>query len=379
LYAGTTTDTDGDIVATMRVFNRVADCAVNRDRGLRRRAEPILAVGARTPVCREGGSLRDVPAVELALAAGGSVLSTASVSAAELGSVVVAAGIPGSPRELGLAAEVRDGLEAAAAVAVQVGGVTDTGLGALTTAAASLDRGPALVIGVESSSRAPYWSGGLRSGAARNDAEVVDPLGAVLAAQGRRGESVSANRESEDALALRSHARTAAAIDRSTSAASLDAVASVAGVEDDELPAPERSPEEVAALKPVFDEEGTVTVASTGLPADGAAAVLINAAGEGPTLQACAPGPEAALALAGRGPHEIATAEIYESTAADVLAVADSIGIDLEIVNPDGGAIGQGSPFSASGILMALRLGSRLRPDEVGLLAGPGRAAVLVG
>jgi acetyl-CoA C-acetyltransferase len=156
-------------------------------------------------------------------------------------------------------------------------------------------------------------------------------------------------------------------------------MASVAGVEDDEPPAPERSPREVAALKPVFDEAGTVTVASTGLPADGAAAVLITPGGEGPALETWAVGPEEALALAGTGPQEIANAEIYESTAAEVLAVADSIGIDPEIVNPDGGAIGHGNPFSASGVLMALRLGSRLRPGETGLLAGPACAAVMIG
>jgi acetyl-CoA acetyltransferase len=265
-------------------------------------------------------------------------------------------------------------------VAVQVGGSIDAGLGGLAAGVASVEHAkrPALVIGVESSSRAPYWSRGLRWRASQGDADLVDPVGAVLAAQGRREEPRVGDREAQDAFALRSRQRIAAS-PGAPEAKGPGTLAPIAGVEGDEPPGRERSQKELAALKPVFDEEGVVTVGSIALPADGAAAVLITADGDGPELCRSAPSPEAALELVGRGPDEIATAEIYEGTAAEVLSVAGSIRMDPDAVNPAGGAIGQGSPFAAAGILMALRLGSRLRPGEVGLLAGPGCATVMIG
>jgi acetyl-CoA acetyltransferase len=129
----------------------------------------------------------------------------------------------------------------------------------------------------------------------------------------------------------------------------------------------------------VFEESGTVTIASSAVPADGAAAALLVPGAEGPSLEPPSVAAELALERAGVEPGELQAAEIYEGSAAEVLALAGSIGIDADRVNVGGGAIGQGSPFAAAAVLMALRLGSRLSPGETGLLAGPAWAAVIRG
>jgi acetyl-CoA C-acetyltransferase len=324
-----------------------------------------------------GGPLREVSARELAMAATAAVLEKADLEPADLGVVVISCGLIGTPDELGLAAELRDAIGAGSSLCAQLSGSFDLGMGALGMVQAAVERSgrPALLVGVEASSRAPYWASGLRWGASAGEAEVVDPVGALLAAQ--KGRGGGGDRSAEDEFALRSR-RLIGESGRDREGGPLQAVAAVAGVEAD-LPPAERSPQELAALMPAFDESGTVTAANSAAPADGAAAVLLVPGAKGPSLAPPAAAPELALERAGLEPGDLEAAELYEGSAAEVLSLSGSIGIDAGKVNVGGGAIGQGSPFAAAGVLMALRLGSRLGPGETGLLAGPACAAVIRG
>jgi acetyl-CoA acetyltransferase family protein len=264
-----------------------------------------------------------------------------------------------------------------------------SGLEAVIDASRAVAVGDADVVlagGVESMSRAPWvlpkpakgyptgheqlWSTtlGWRMVNPRMPSEWTISLGEgaeVLA------DKYSISREEQDAFALGSHQRAAAAWEAGHFAAE---IVPVEGVElpRDECIRPDTTPEKLAALKPAFRSGGTVTAGNASPMNDGAAAVVLASeegaaragapvlarvvarapAGVEPHLYGIGPvtAARAALSRAGLGWDDLAAVELNEAFAAQSLAcLAEWPDLDPSIVNPQGGAIAIGHPLGCSG------------------------------
>jgi acetyl-CoA acyltransferase len=209
------------------------------------------------------------------------------------------------------------------------------------------------------------------------------------------------SRERQDEFALRSHQLAAAAWDDGFYD---ELTVAVAGLDRDEGVRSDTSLEALAALRPSFRPDGTITAGNASPLSDGASALLIAAedapvgvaplariAGRGtaalePQLFGYAPvaAAERALAAAGIGWDDVGAVELNEAFAVQSLACIDAWKIDPEIVNTRGGAIAIGHPLGASGgrILGTLAGVLRERGERWGVAAicigvGQGLAVVL--
>jgi acetyl-CoA acyltransferase len=179
-------------------------------------------------------------------------------------------------------------------------------------------------------------------------------------------------RTEQEAFAVRSHRRAAAAAAAGNFADEIVPIAGKSGsVDHDGCIRPDTTPEALAGLKPAFDKDGSVTAGTSSPLTDGAAAVLVcrETYAEKHGLQplariksiavaGCAPevmgiGPVAAtkkaLARAGIEIGAIDVVELNEAFASQALACARELGIRDEILNLDGGAIALGHPLGATG------------------------------
>jgi acetyl-CoA acyltransferase len=139
----------------------------------------------------------------------------------------------------------------------------------------------------------------------------------------------------------------------------------------DEGPRADTSPEALAKLKPVFQSDGTVTAGNSSQTSDGAAAAIVMSdkkaaelglkpmarfvsfavAGVPPEIMGIGPvvAIPKALALAGLKKEDIGIIELNEAFAVQALAVIRKAGLDLDRVNPNGGAIALGHPLGCTG------------------------------
>jgi 3-oxoadipyl-CoA thiolase len=182
------------------------------------------------------------------------------------------------------------------------------------------------------------------------------------------------SREEQDRWALESHQKAVAAQQACHFRDELVAVTLPGGgmVETDEGPRPDTSLEKLAALKPAFDKDGTVTAGNSSPLNDGAACLVmmsashaqqINArplarivaaasAGVDPSVMGLGPIPASrkALARAGLRPGDMDWIEVNEAFASQVIACVRDLDLDPQRVNPNGGAIALGHPLGASGV-----------------------------
>ncbi|HEX6490419.1 MAG TPA: thiolase family protein, partial [Gaiellaceae bacterium] len=205
-----------------------------------------------------------------------------------------------------------------------------------------------------------------------------------LESMGETGENVAErygiSRREQDAFALRSQRRWTAAAEAGRFA---DELVSVAGVDRDEHPRPDTDEEQLAALKPAFRPEGTVTAGNSSGINDGAAAVVIAseekarelgseplgtfvaaaAAGVDPRVMGVGPLPavEKLLNRAGIEASELDLVELNEAFASQSLVVIRELGLDPEKVNVNGGAIALGHPLGMSGARLVVSLLHELR------------------
>ena len=199
------------------------------------------------------------------------------------------------------------------------------------------------------------------------------------------------SREDQDALALRSQMRTAAAVARGFIAGELAPVSIPQRKGDpivfahDEFAKPGTTLEGLAGLRPAFRPSGTVTAGNASGLNDGAAALLIasesglrqhqlkplarivasGVSGVEPRIMGIGPVPATQLALkrAGLTMADIDHIELNEAFAAQALAVTRALGLDdLDTrINPNGGAIAMGHPLGMSGARLALTAARALR------------------
>jgi acetyl-CoA acetyltransferase family protein len=246
--------------------------------------------------------------------------------------------------------------------------------------------------GVESMSRAPLVSAKPDAAFPRGDRTMYDstlgwrfPNPAMeakfpLESMGATGENVadrwSVSREDQDAFALRSQQRWAAA-DFS------DELVPAGELERDEHPRPDTTAEKLAGLTPAFRKDGTVTAGNSSGLNDGAAALVIASeekakalgveplgafvasavAGVDPRVMGIGPVPAVRklLARAGVDVGELDLIELNEAFASQSLAVVRELGLDEEKVNVNGGAIAIGHPLGMSGARLVVTLLHELR------------------
>jgi acetyl-CoA C-acetyltransferase len=364
------------------------------------RHSAVIVAARRTPIGTAGRGLRDVPAAALAVAA-------VRAAVGDLGAMLPAV----DDVVLGEARGAGGGLARLVALAAELGhdvpGLTidrqcASGLAAVATAVDAVRAGSARVVvagGTESVSLAA--PGRARFAPGTDDVEMG--AAAELVAQ-----EAGIGRARQDAYAARSHARAAAA---AVAGAFAPEIVPVAGVTRDERPRPGLTIDRLARFPAAFVPGGTVTAGNSCGLNDGAAAVVVMDEATArhhqlPGLRvlgvataaldprrcglALVPAAEAALVEAELTVGALDAVEVNEAFAGQVLAALDALGVPEERCCPDGGAIGLGHPWGASGAVLVVRLFSRLvrgpllaggRPQGRGLAAiaaGGGQGVALV-
>ena len=299
-----------------------------------------------------------------------------------------------------------------------------SGIQAVATAADRIRLGEAdlmLAGGTESMSMVPMM--GYKP--AVNPSIFANEHVAIAYGMGITAENVAAqwkvSREDQDAFALASHQKAAAAIaagefgaeiapftlaDRHPDLARRTTRADARVIANDEGPRLDSTLEGLAALKPVFKARGSVTAGNSSQMSDGAAAVLLASeraikdygltplarfvgfavAGVAPEIMGIGPiaAIPKALAQAGLSADQLDWIELNEAFAAQALAVVRDVGLDPAKVNPLGGAIALGHPLGATGAVRTATLvhGLRRRGQKYGMVTmcigtGMGAAGIL--
>ena len=384
--------------------------------------DPVVIVGAaRTAVGRFGGSLKDVEAHELGVVAIREALARAGVEPGEVEEVVMGqVGQVGPDAFNARRCAIGAGIPPRA-TAMNVNRLCSSGLQAIVTGAQEILTGQAGVVvagGDESMSRQPFLDYGARDGYRLGSRELVDgtlslvtdpfgryPMGVTAE---RVAERYGVSREEQDRFAARSQERAAAAIAAGHFDAEIAPLLPPRAAEPfarDEHPRPGTTPETLAKLKPVFQENGTVTAGNSAGINDGAGAVVLMRESEArrrglaprlalrswavsgiePEVMGYAPAlaiPKA-LELAGLGLDEVDLVELNEAFAAQAVAVVRDVGLDEEKVNVSGGAIALGHPVGATGAILTVKLMHELerrnaRFGLVSLCIGGGQGIAMV-
>jgi 3-oxoadipyl-CoA thiolase len=367
-----------------------------------------LVSRVRTPMGRYGGVLAGVRADDLAALVVREAIEAAGVPDDAIDEVVLGAANQAGEdnRNVARMAALLAGLP------VSVPGYTvnrlcASGLQAVVAAAQAIRCGEADVVvagGVESMTRAPWVMAKPGTPWAR-PGEVSDTSlgwrftnprmkqldgGKATIPMGETAEEVAAldgiTREDSDAYALRSQERAVAAAKDGRFDDELLAVETPAGtVSADEGPRPDTSIERLGKLKTVFRDGGVVTAGSSSPLSDGAAALVVASgaaverhgltpiarivagasAGVRPSTMGLGPVPatEKVLARSGWSLDDIGSVELNEAFAVQVLACARRLGLDLDRVNADGGAIALGHPLGCSGARLVVTLLGRMQRE----------------
>ena len=361
--------------------------------------EAVIVTAVRTPIGKaHTGTLKDARPDDLAaLVIKEAVARTPGLEPADVEDVVLGCALPEGEQGLNVAriAAIRAGLPTSVP-GMTVNRFCASGLQAIAIASERVMLGAADVIvagGVESMSAVPIM--GFRP--APNPV-LVQEYPQLYMGMGYTAEEVAVrwgvSREDQDAFALRSHLRTAAAIDGGLFDAEIVPVDVERWAGDDENGADLRreqltfrvdegvrrdtSLEALARLRPAFRQGGSVTAGNSSQLSDGAAAVVVMSArraaalgltpkaayrsfavggvdpdvmGVGPTVAV-----PKALRLAGLRLEDVGLIELNEAFAAQSLEVMRELGMDEEIVNVNGGAIALGHPLGCTGARQTVTL-----------------------
>ena len=364
----------------------------------------VIVAGARTPIGRLLGGLKDKSAAELGGVAIKGALEKAGVSGDQvdyliMGQVILAGAGQNPARTAGIAAGLPMSMPSITINKVCLSGVNAIALADQLIRAVEHD----IVVagGMESMTQAPHLLPKSREGYKYGDAAMVDAMAydalydqSTQQAMGALTETCNAagknlTREEQDAFAARSHQRAAEAwknglFDDEVVPVEIpqrrgDAVV----VSADEGVRGDTTVESLGKLRPAFSKEGTITAGSASQISDGAAAVVVmskekaeslglewlaeigasgQVAGPDSSLQSQ---PANAIAQAcekeGIAPTDLDLVEINEAFAAVGLASTQDLGIDADIVNVNGGAIALGHPIGMSGARLALHLALELK------------------
>jgi len=366
--------------------------------------EAWIVEAVRTPVGRYGGALAGVRPDDLAATVLEAVVARSGIDPAIIDDVILGCANQAGEdnRNIARMALLIAGLP------VEVAGQTvnrlcGSGLQAVASAAQAIAVGDADVViagGVESMSRAPLVTLKPESGYERGTRELVDTtigwrfVNPVLDAKyptislGETAERVATkwnvSREDQDAFALESQRRAAAAASSGVHAEEIVPVkipqrrGDAISVEKDEHPRPETDAASLAKLRPAFLEGGSVTAGNASGINDGAAALLVmeagraralglkplarvvatSVAGVDPSVMGIGPIPaiRKLLERTGLSAKEIDRVELNEAFASQAVACIRELGLNPATTNIHGGAIALGHPLGASGARMLVTL-----------------------
>jgi len=357
----------------------------------------VIVSAVRTPVGKFQGAFADMSAVELGALVVRAAVERAGIDASSVDECLMGCVLPaGLGQNPARQAALRGGLPDSVS-AMTINMVCGSGLKAVALAAQAIANGEAEVVvagGMESMSNAPYLLPGGRKGYRMGDGAVVDSMvkdGLWCACEdfhmGMTGELVaekhSITREQQDAYALESHRKAAAAWREGRFDAEVVPVevASKKGkvvVARDESVREDASLEALAALKPAFKKEGTVTAGNAPGVNDAAAALVVMSAarakelglkvmatikaqatsGVAPKWVMLAPvtGVKKVLERAGWALADVELFELNEAFSVQALGVMKELGLDAARVNVNGGAVAIGHPIGASGARVLVTL-----------------------
>lgn len=355
----------------------------------------VILGGARTAIGTFGGALAGTPPIDLATVAVRAALERAGVEAGQIGHVAFGHVINTEPRDMYLSrvAAIQAGVPDTVP-AMNVNRLCGSGVQAIVSVIQSLMLGDCdfgLAGGAENMSRSPFIIPDQRWGAKMGDVRTLDMmLGALncpfgTGHMGVTAENVAAEhgitREAQDAFAMQSQERAAAAIAEGRFASQIAPVEvrvkrDTVAFEVDEHPKA-TSLEALAGLRPVFQKDGSVTAGNASGINDGAGAVVLATAeaaekaglkprarvlgyahaGVRPEVMGIGPIPAVRnlLERTGLSPEDFDVIESNEAFAAQALAVSNDLGFDPARVNPNGGAIALGHPVGATGTIITVK------------------------
>ena len=360
--------------------------------------EIVIVAAARTAVGKFGGTLARTPAPDLGAAVVRALLERAKLNGEQINELifgqVLAAGSGQNPaRQTVIKSGLPQGVPA-----LTINAVCGSGLKAVMLAAQAIRDGDSEIViagGQESMSLSPHVLPGSRDGVRMGDWKLIDTMitDGLLDVYNRYHMGITAenvakkysvSREKQDALALGSQQKAAAAqeagkfkdeiVPFSIEQKKGDPIVFA----NDEFINKKTSAEALAGLRPAFDKAGSVTAGNASGLNDGAAGVVVmtakKAAGLGlrplgriasyatvaldPSIMGMGPVPasQKALARAGWKPQDLDLLEINEAFAAQACAVNGEMGWDTSKVNVNGGAIAIGHPIGASGCRILVTL-----------------------
>ncbi|MBV8064083.1 MAG: thiolase family protein [Actinobacteria bacterium] len=360
----------------------------------------VILSGVRTPIGRYGGALAGERPDDLGALVIAEAVKRSGVDANDIEDVYLGCANQAGEdnRNVARMSALLAGLPQSVA-GVTVNRLCASGLSAIVGACHAIAAGDGDLFvagGVESMTRAPYAFAKPDKAHPRGNVTVWDThLGwrfpnpkmeemFPLESMGETGENVAerydVTREDQDAFALASHQRWAAAAEAGRFD---DELVPVGDVVRDEHPRPDTTLEKLAALRPAFRANGTVTAGNSSGINDGAAALVIASeerardlgvepmgtfvasavAGVDPRVMGIGPVPAVRklLARAGVGVEDIDLVELNEAFASQSLAVVRELGLDHAKVNVNGGAIAIGHPLGMSGARLVVSLLHELR------------------
>ena len=357
----------------------------------------VIVSAVRTPVGKFQGALSELSAVELGALAVRAAVVRAGIAGADVDECIMGCVLPaGLGQNPARQAALRGGL-ADTVSALTINMVCGSGLKAVALAAQAIAHGEAEIVvagGMESMSNATYLLPGGRKGYRMGDGAVVDSMvrdGLWCACEdfhmGMTGELVaekhSISREEQDAYALGSHRKAAAAwregrFDAEVVPVEVKSKKGSVMVTRDESVREDASIEALAALKPAFKKDGTVTAGNAPGVNDAAAALVVMSAekakelgltpmatiraqatsGVAPKWVMLAPvtGVKKVLERAGWAMSDVDLFELNEAFSVQALGVMKELGLDAARVNVNGGAVAIGHPIGASGARVLVTL-----------------------
>ncbi|MGH8712800.1 MAG: acetyl-CoA C-acyltransferase family protein [Casimicrobiaceae bacterium] len=388
--------------------------------------EVVILSGVRTAIGDYGGGLKDMPPTELAARVVREAVSRARVEPRDVGQCVFGNVIHTEPKDMYLSrlACVDGGLPHETG-ALTLNRLCGSGLQAIVSASQYIllgDTDAAVAGGAESMSRAAYANLTQRWGTRMGDAKDIDMMVGALTDpfdtihMGVTAENVASRcgitRQQQDAFAVESHKRAAAAIAAGHFKSQilpieLKSRKGPVVFDTDEHVRSDATAEGMARLKAVFAKEnGTVTAGNASGINDAAAAVVLmeksvaankglkpmvrlvayGHAGVDPKVMGLGPigAVKRALDKAGLKLDQMDVIESNEAFAAQALGVSKELGMNAARVNPNGGAIALGHPIGATGCILTIkamyelqRTGARYALITMCIGGGQGIAAVI--
>jgi acetyl-CoA C-acetyltransferase len=389
------------------------------------RSASVIVAGARTPMGRLLGGLKDLPGAELGGVAIKAALERAGVRPDQVEYVILGQVLQAGAGQIpSRQAAVRAGIPMTVP-SITINKVCLSGLNAIALADQLIRAGEVEIVvagGMESMTNAPHLLKDARKGYKYGSVEMLDamaydgltdafeniPMGESTE---RHNGKLGISRQEQDEFAARSHQRAAQAqkngiFDREIVPVEVpqrrgDPIV----VKEDEGVRPDTTAESLAKLRPAFAKDGTITAGSSSQISDGAAAVVVmsrakadelglswlaeigahgSVAGPDNSLQSQ---PANAIALAARkegiAVSDLDLVEINEAFAAVGIQSTRELGLDPEIVNVNGGAIALGHPIGMSGARLTLHLALELQRrgggvGAAGLCGGGGQGDALI-